>query len=673
MTRRSKEARLRGPLAQLAQLTLILSIGGCTNAVGEGLAGPYEEESETAVDASRSWRDAAAAPADGEEDGGTRGSTSPVTVTPPSNPMMPSTPTPTPIPTPCTQAPKKAQVALQTYCGSCHGAASSGMGGFKVAEDPLLLVSSGKVVAGKPELSPVFMRMSTGSMPPQSVAKRPSDVDVQAVKDWISCGAENWNGAGATQAALPFVSVDERLATMLRDVRSISNPTDRARIRYLDLSMLANAGYSEEQLEVYRQATSFLMNSLSRGRTVLSPRAIDKAKLMYRIDLRDYGWNEATWNAFERVYPYAVIYDQDSRLFPFDEISAEQLRRETGTQIPFIQADWFLSHGSRPPLYFEVLNLPATRLELERQLGVDIERNIRDEQVLRSGFKNAGPSQNNRVIERHDLGGNRGALWVSYDFVDNLGVHDVFANPLDFEENGGELIFNLDNGLQAYFVTDAVGVRQDKAPNNVVQDPRSRDGAVETGISCMNCHQEEGQLPKFDEVRSFALATGGSAAEIEAVLGIYASQADLKDAFDRDQNLYRTARAALGINKVGSSTMHTLDDTHLGLIDINGAAAAVGLTVDDLKRALDASPQAFPPEVTTLRGQTGSVQRDAFEAILPDLILALGLGRQIPPRSIVRTGTTGSSSTSSTGTSSATGSTSTGTSGSTSTGTQPRR
>jgi hypothetical protein len=145
----------------------------------------------------------------------------------------------------------------------------------------------------------------------------------------------------------------------------------------------------------------------------------------------------------------------------------------------------------------------------------------------------------------------------------------------------------------------------------------------------MNCHQEDGQLPKFDEVRDFALTTGENAATIEAVLGIYATQAELKDAFDRDQNMYRTARAALGINKLGATTMHTLDDTHLGLIDIGGAAAAVGLTVEDFKRALDASPQTFPPEVVTLRSQGGSVQRDSFEAILPDLIAALGLGRQI--------------------------------------------
>jgi mono/diheme cytochrome c family protein len=564
----------------------------------------------------------------------------------------------TPIPTPCSQAPKKAQAALTTYCGSCHGSASAGMGGFKVVDDATALVTSGKVIAGKPDDSPIYKRMSTGTMPPASVAKRPGDPDIQAVKDWISCGAEDWNATSSAAPAFDFLTVDDRLSTMLRDVRSIANPTDRLRIRYFDLSMLANAGYSEAQLQVYREAVSFLANSLSTGRNVVAPRAIDKDKLIFRIDLRDYGWSAATWTAFEQIYPYAVIYDQNSRLFPFDEVSAEQLRDETGTQIPFIQGDWFISHGSRPPLYFDVLGIPGTLQELETQLGVNIDRDIADEQVLRSGFKNAGPSQNNRVIERHDLGGNRGALWVSYDFTDNLGDHDIFSHPLDFQENGGELIFNLDNGLQGYFVTNAAGVRQDKAPNNIVQDPAARDGAVETGISCMNCHQEDGQLPKFDEIRDFTLSTGASAAEIESVLGLYATQADLKDAFDRDQNLYRTARAALGISKVGATTMHTLDDTHLGLIDINGVAAAVGVTTEQLERALDASPQAFPPEVVTLRTTGGAVQRDSFESVLPDLITALGLGKQLVVSS--RVGSSRATSTSATSTS--TTSTSTGTS-----------
>jgi hypothetical protein len=400
-------------------------------------------------------------------------------------------------------------------------------------------------------------------------------------------------------------------------------------MRYIDLSSLSNSGLRDDQIQVYREAVSMLVNSLSRGRTVIKPVAIDQAKLIYRIDLRDYLWDERTWNSLEAEYPYSVIYDEDSRLFPFDETTAEQIREETNTQIPIIQGDWFISHASRPPLYYSILQLPDTLQGLEQQLGVDIQRNIDTEQVLRAGFANAGPSQNNRVIERHELGGNRGALWLSYDFANNLNDKNVFAHPLDFQEDGGEMIFNLENGLQGYFIANAAGVRLDKAPNNVVQDPASRDGAVESGLSCMNCHQTDGQLPKYDEIRDFQLNAGANAREIEEVLAIYVTRDELQAAFDDDQNRYRTARAALDIVKVTNTTMHQLDDTHLGIIDLNGVASVVGLKSAELQRAIDASPQAFPPEIVTLRTKGGGIQRDSFEAIMGDLITGLGLGEQL--------------------------------------------
>ncbi len=551
---------------------------------------------------------------------------------PTSNP--PTTDPPKTDPTPpdepqsaCATAPAKAEAALSNYCGSCHGNVASPKAGFGTVLDVPALLASGKIVKDKPDMSPLWKRMSGGSMPPVDVMKRPSAGDIAAVKEWITCGAQDWNAPAAT--AFNFVTIDQRLRWMLDDLRAIANPVDRERMRYIDLSQLANSGVSEEQVQVYREAVSFLLNSLSRGRTVIAPKAIDKDKLLYRIDLRDYLWDEDTWTQLEDLYPYAVIYDQDSRLFPFDEVTAEQIREETGTEIPVIQGDWFLSHASRPPLYHTLLDLPNTLQGLEQQLGVDIQENIDTEQVLRSGFANAGPSQNNRVIERHELGGNRGALWLSYDFANNLDNKNIFANPLDFQEDGGEVIFNLENGLQGYFVVDAAGTRLDKAPNNVVQDPASRDGAVENGLSCMNCHQTDGQLPKYDEIRDFQLNAGANAQEIEEVLALYVPRNEMQAAFDEDQNRYRTARTALNITKVTNTTMHQLDDRHLGIVDLNGVASVVGLKSQDLRRAIDASPQAFPPEIVTLRTTGGGIQRDSFEAIVGDLLQALGLGDQL--------------------------------------------
>lgn len=639
MTDRTARDRITTTYTVAPLLLATLCLAACEAFVGEGPQAPVQEENPKDADGtpappSMPWADPGApktntdppAQADPTKPPANNGNNTPPQVNdPPANNNPPANNDPAA--TACSTAPQKAQATLTTYCSSCHGNVAMPKAGFNTILEVDALLTSGKVVPNQPDMSIIYKRISAGSMPPSDVKKRPGAADIAAIKEWINCGAEDFSAPSGQ--ALAFMSIDTRLRLVLDDLRSISNPVDRERMRYFDLSSLSNAGISGDQLQVYREAVSFLINSLSRGRTVVAPEAIDKDKLLFRIDLRDYLWDDRTWNELEDQYPYAVIYDQDSRLYPFDEVSADQIRQETNTQIPMIQGDWFLSHASRPPLYYSLLELPDTLQGLEQQLGVDVQRNIDTEQVLRSGFANAGPSQNNRVIERHELGGNRGALWLSYDFSSNLDDKNIFAHPLDFQEDGGEMIFNLENGLQGYFVANAAGTRLDKAPNNVVQDPASRDGAVEAGLSCMNCHQSDGQLPKYDEIRDFQLSAGANAQEIEKVLAIYVSRNELQAAFDEDQNRYRSARSALSITKVTNTSMHALDDTHLGIIDLNGVASVVGLKSADLQRSIDASPQAFPPEIVTLRTKGGGIQRDSFESIIGDLIEALGLGEQL--------------------------------------------
>jgi mono/diheme cytochrome c family protein len=594
----------------------------CEAHVGTGPSAPYQSEGPN--DPNNMWTDAAVG------DASVPNSVSP----PPSNkpkdagPGDPNDPPEDdPVAAMCATAALDAQKTLTNHCSGCHGQEPNAKAGFSTVLDVPALVTSGKIVPNEPTMSPVFKRLQNGSMPPMEVATRPDNAAISAVELWIKCGATDWNQPAAGGPA--FVDIDKRLRWVLEDLRALPNPIDRQRMRYIDISTLANGGANAEQLTIYREAVSMLMNSLSRGRSVVAPKAVDAGKLLYRIDLRDYLWDDTSWRQLEEIYPYAVVYDRDSRLFPYDEVTSEQIRLETGTQIPIIQADWFISHASRPPLYYDLLNLPETLQGLEQQLGVDVQQNIDSEQVLRSGFANAGPSQNNRVIERHELGGNRGALWLSYDFANNLGNRNIFAHPLDFQEDGGEMIFNLDNGLQGYFIADAAGTRLDKAPNNVVQDPDSRDGTVEAGLSCMNCHQVDGQLEKPDEIRDFQLSAGANANEIEQVLALYVPYEELKAAFDADINRYRNSRAALSIKRMNNATMHQLDNRHLGVIGLDGIAAVIGLRADELRRAIDASPQAFPPEIVTLRTPDGGIQRDSFEAIFADLIQGLGLGQQL--------------------------------------------
>jgi len=526
----------------------------------------------------------------------------------------------------------------QTGLDPMTEATSADDGGLPEANEPLDDADSGAPAAAN--TAPATTSSTNGNAPNTTPAATSSNGSAPANDPSTSGPAPNaapaddrstndpaTNEASAQPAG--FLSIDARLHAVLDDLHTISNPVDRERARYFDLSSLSNAGYSGPQLEVHREALSFLLNSLSHGRSVIAPHAVDADKLIYRIDLRDYLWDATSWTQLEAIYPYAVVYDRDSRLFPFDEATAQQIRAETKTQIPLIQSDWFLSHASRPPLYISLLKLPGALTSLEQQLGVDLQRDIDAEQVLRAGFAEAGPSHNNGVIERHELGGNRGALWLSYDFKNNLDFRNVFAHPRDFREDAREVIFNLENGLQAYFVSDAAGQRLDKAPNNVVQDPASRDGAVETGLSCMNCHQTDGQLPKYDEIREVELKASANAVETDKVLALYVTRDELEAAFVNDQTRYRTARAGLGISNISNTSLHELDATHLGIIGLDGVAGLVGLKAEDLKRAIDASRQALPPQIVALLNKDGGIQRDAFDAVVGDFIKAIGLGEQL--------------------------------------------
>src|SRR5205823_8754042 len=139
----------------------------------------------------------------------------------------------------------------------------------------------------------------------------------------------------------------------------------------------------------------------------------------------------------------------------------------------------------------------------------------------------SGVSRNNRLIERHKTG--YGAYWKSYDFAGNSGRQNLFAHPLGpgpdentFQQDGGEIIFNLPNGLQAYLLVDAKGRRIDKGPQNIVSDPKQGDRAVVNGVSCMSCHAQ-GMIFKDDQVRAHVEANPNAFTRDEAdtVLALY--------------------------------------------------------------------------------------------------------------------------------------------------------
>ena len=182
-------------------------------------------------------------------------------------------------------------------------------------------------------------------------------------------------------------------------------------------------------------------------------------------------------------YPYGVLEDTTA---------ARAATVGTLTKVPIVRADWFIATASRAPLYYDVLQLPASLTEVEKLLRVDAIQDIQQERVARLAFNGSGVSRFNRILERHDSA--HGMYWRTYDFDEppaNLGdrlngnlvpdPRNVFAFPLGpaglaeypFKHAGGEAIFALPNGLHAYYIANANNNRLDKAPMAIVSDPEA--------------------------------------------------------------------------------------------------------------------------------------------------------------------------------------------------------
>jgi hypothetical protein len=309
------------------------------------------------------------------------------------------------------------------------------------------------------------------------------------------------------------------------------------------------------------------------------------------------------------------------------------LQAETETTVPFVRADWFAFVASQPPLYYDILGLPETKPELERALGIDTAANRLALRVARAGFQQSGVSRNNRMIERHSL--STGAFWESFDFSGNKERQSFFLFPLGpqlafgdfsidfgFVHDGGELIFSLPNGLQGYYLTDALGNRLDKGPTNIVQDPSRRDQAVTNGISCMSCHDKGMQL-KQDQVRDYVLSNIALPKDARDIIEEIFPP---KDAFDEllksDMQRFLDSLEAAGVDPdlklAGEEIVSSLFLRFERDLTLQQAAAEIGFDVETFKARLDmGSAETF---ALKQRLSFNLVPRDQFVELFADLV-----------------------------------------------------
>ncbi|HTM21687.1 MAG TPA: c-type cytochrome domain-containing protein, partial [Kofleriaceae bacterium] len=386
-----------------------------------------------------------------------------------------------------------AAAVLARHCVRCHGHDGPGEGGFTSAADLARLAAGDLIVRGDPAASLLYRRLRAGEMPPRKVAVRPTADEIEAVRAWIAAGAPP-PGAAPAPARIGWAGIDRLIADDLARLP----PEQRSQARYLSIAHWRDAGRPAEELARARRAAAKLVASLTWEAQVPALIAVDAEATVFRVDLHALGWPTWLWDEIAARDPFAV-----RRRGP-DAVAAQQA---TGTQVPCVRIDWLVAAASRPPLYHQILGLPDRLDGLAARLGIDLDADLAAGRVVRAGFARSGVSRNNRLIERHALPGG-GYLWRSYDFAGATGPRNLFDHPLgpggdadDFAPDGGELIFSLPDGMQAYYLVDGAGRRLDRASTAIVLDRSRADAAVETGVSCMGCHAE-GLIVKADELRA---------------------------------------------------------------------------------------------------------------------------------------------------------------------------
>ena len=199
---------------------------------------------------------------------------------------------------------QKAVAVLSKHCYRCHGQDGTNEGGVNYITDARQLVRRGKVVTRDPTKSKLFKRLTSTDdpMPPEEEKVRPTADEIAIVREWIEAGAPD---TGSLTPPAKGLSPAEIVAVLRNDLETVP-VRDRRYVRYFTLAHLANAGLSGDEMQSYRHGLSKLVNSLSWGPRVVVPRAVDRGATLFRIDLRDYQWNEKTWDAVLAANPYSV-------------------------------------------------------------------------------------------------------------------------------------------------------------------------------------------------------------------------------------------------------------------------------------------------------------------------------------------------------------------------------
>lgn len=237
---------------------------------------------------------------------------------------------------------------------------------------------------------------------------------------------------------------------------------DREFLRYVTLANKLGAGLCDAALDPYRLALSKALNGISRETQIGQPTLIRGDTETYRIDLRDYGLDDATgpfladgavfvdgWELISSNDPFAVEFQGDQ---------AENVSLLTNALAPLLFADSLIDVATSGSRYYGLVGTPETQLALEQQLGVDLLGDDQQGITVRAG-RNVGGRD--FVAERHVQVVGGLYYWQTADFGVRQGA--LFTDPLGPLRGEREVVYSLPNGLLGFALYDAAGQRLEES------------------------------------------------------------------------------------------------------------------------------------------------------------------------------------------------------------------
>jgi len=562
-------------------------------------------------------------------------------------------PAPQPPPAPARdQLAARAKEIFRAHCFDCHGGTRTSAGVYIL--DHARLLKKKKLVPGKPDESRIMEVMTANDewvMPPRS-QPRLAPADIDAIRQWIQQGAVAFPADVAPPAEpakdkvlANITGVNYVLKKILEHVRTLP-AKDRRFARYFSINHVLSAGATADELETQRQALAKIINHLSWQQQLVAPATVDApVGSIFHVDIRELGWDlqpfqemrdgrpagASSVNLFDLAlleYPYGVLYENSET---FDQL-LEQYLIPAGMvrPIPYVRADWFVSVMALPPLYEDMLRLPFAIEQLEDRLEVKAQANLANGKAVRAGMTVSGVSRNNRVVERHPTG--YGAYWKSYDFRSSKGVENIFKSPLHFQPSGGEMIFNLPNGLQGYFVSDNRGIRLSAAPTEIVTDKLAEDKTVRNGLSCIRCH-DAGMKDVHDDLRpALEQLPANVGIDKRLALQVYAGETAMERFVQQDNERFQSAMKKLLGKAPQREPVTPVSQRFIdGPLQMSTVAGELGLTDHKLLQQAVQLPQFAGLGLSSLAVEGGVIRRDMWEDYYDRVVRHMGLGVPIVP------------------------------------------